>query len=138
MAQRCLEAGLPFDVGEQGELQAPALHRRAPRQRRPGRDDFIDTQRAAQPVQAVPHRWIDLVGAALQPPLPAPRIHAPRRPGRQQQEQQRPQQHRGERGTAIQQAQAFQRAHAQQDMPDVQGQGHSPGRSERCLPLARA
>ncbi|KAG1255111.1 hypothetical protein G6F65_016770 [Rhizopus arrhizus] len=76
MAQRCLEAGLPFDVGEQGELQAPALHRRAPRQRRPGRDDFIDTQRAAQPVQAVPHRWIDLVGAALQPPLPAPRIHA--------------------------------------------------------------
>ncbi|KAG1433896.1 hypothetical protein G6F56_014479 [Rhizopus delemar] len=76
MAQRCLEAGLPFDVGEQGELQAPALHRRAPRQRRPGRDDFIDTQRAAQPVQAVPHRWIDLVGAALQPPLPEPSIHA--------------------------------------------------------------
>ena len=75
-AQRRLEAGLPFDVGEQGELQPPALHRRTSRQRWPGRDDLLDPQRAAQPVQAVPDCRIDLVGAALQPPLPAPRIDA--------------------------------------------------------------
>ncbi len=75
-AQRRLEPGLAFHVRKQGELQSPALYRRTTGQCRPRRDDLIDAERAAQPVQAVPHRRIDLVGAAFQPPLPVPRVDA--------------------------------------------------------------
>ena len=42
----------------------------------PGRDDFLDAQRAAQPMQGVPDGRGNLVTAALQPPLPAPCIDA--------------------------------------------------------------
>src|SRR2546427_4599908 len=75
MAQRRLEPGLAFDVREQGELQSPTLHRRATGQRRPRGNDFIDAQRTAQPVQAVPYRRINLVRAAFQPPMPVARVH---------------------------------------------------------------
>ncbi len=75
-AQRRLEPGLAFHIREQGELQSPTLHRRTTGQCRPRRDDLIDTQRAAHPMQAVPHCGVNLVGAAFQPPLPVPRIDA--------------------------------------------------------------
>ncbi|MNV32079.1 hypothetical protein D3C71_1234060 [compost metagenome] len=68
-AQRCLEARLPFDIGEQRELQAPTLHRCTTGQCRPRRNDLFNAQRATQPMQAVPDRWRNLIVAALQPPV---------------------------------------------------------------------